>query len=326
MKKQASLNLLITDNTAEKKALDGHLMLVATESGFKSIDSTGSEAEIGGGSQVFGDWIPFEPTGQVVLWHNFNDAFAPGILQLRSGNKIYDMGNRVSYNTNDITIDFTGLELTGEHWARFAGSKLAMAEITMPDGAIATYENYSGDTWSDTSGNSKDLVKSGTVTQEGGAAVFTDNTGKLTCNSGFGLSSQATVCMVVSIPEGNTNWFACELGLLGVYESTLTFGNNNHEYTASADISTILQPNKPVSIILTINGNNINYYVNNVKLDLGEIDNWSKSAESALGNVYQDNYSFAGGKIFQCVIYDSVLTESVIERCYSYAKKTYSIG
>ena len=50
MKKQASLNLLITDNTAEKKALDGHLMLVATESGFKSIDSTGSEAEIGGGS------------------------------------------------------------------------------------------------------------------------------------------------------------------------------------------------------------------------------------------------------------------------------------
>lgn len=324
------------DHAHEISDVDGLQSALDAKGTVKSVngvepDSSGNVTiETGGGgggeSSSFGEWIPIEPAGEVVVAHNFNDAFAPGVLQLETGGKLYNIDSRVKFNTNDIVIDFTGLELEGEHNARFFGSLASMANLEMPAGAVARYEDYTGSMWSDTSGNSKNLNPSGTVNQDGGAAVFTDNTGKLTCNSGFGLSSQATVCMVVSVPEGSTCWFACELGLFGVFESALSFGDSNRYYIKSADISTILQPNKPASIIFTVNGNNISYYVNNVKLDLGEMDFWDQDVESALGNVYPHKYPFAGGKIYQCVIYDSILTESDIARCYRYAKHKYVIG
>ena len=296
--------------------------IVQSVNGNKPDASGNVTIETGGGGEAssFGEWIPIDPSGEVVITHNFNDAFAPGVLQLEN------IDSRVKFNANDIIIDFTGLELAGEHRARFFGSLASMAKLDMPVGAVARYEDYTGSPWSDTSGNSRDLTSSGTVNQEGGAAVFTDNTGKLTCNAGFGLSSTATVCMVASVPESGTCWFACELGVFGVFESALSLGDRNRYYIKSADISTILQPNKPASIIFTLNGNNINYYVNNVKLELGEMDFWDQDVDSALGNVYPSRYPFAGGKIFQCVIYDSVLTESDIARCYRYAKHKYAIG
>lgn len=301
--------------------------IVQSVNGNKPDASGNVTIETGGGeSSSFGEWIPIEPAGEVVIVHNFNDAFAPGVLQLETGGNLYNIDSRVKFNTNDIIIDFTGLELAGEHRARFFGSLASMANLDMPAGAVARYEDYTGNAWNDTSGNSRNLNSSGTVNQDGGAAVFPDSSGKLTCNSGFGLSSQATVCMVVSVPEGSTCWFACELGVFGVFESALSLGDRNRYYTKSADISTILQPNKPANIIFTVNGNNISYYVNNVKLDLGEMDFWDQDVESALGNVYPHKYPFAGGKIFQCVIYDSILAESDIARCYRYAKHKFGIA
>ena len=287
----------------------------------------GSEVGGGGGgeSSSFGEWIPIDPSGEVVINHNFNDAFAPGVLQLETGGKLYNIDSRVKFNTNDIIIDFTGLELEGEHNVRFFGSLASMANIDMPVGAIARYEDYTGNAWADASGNSRNLNSSGTVNQDGGAAVFPDSSGKLTCSSGFGLTSTATICMVISAPDGNSCWLTCELGTIGLYNNTFNFGNTSSDFAASADVGTAMQPGKVVNLVITVNGSNINYYLNNVKLGLGSTDRWETQVEATLGNVY-DRYPFSGGKIFQCVIYDSVLTESDIARCYRYAKHKYVIG
>lgn len=301
--------------------------IVQSVNGNKPDASGNVTIETGGGgeSSSFGEWIPFEPTGQVVIAHNFNDAFAPGVLQLETGGKLYNIDSRVKFNANDIIIDFTGLELAGEHNARFFGSLASMANIDMPVGAVARYEDYTGSTWSDTSGNSRNLTSSGTVNQEGGAAVFPDSSGKLTCSSGFGLTSTATICMVLSAPAGNSCWLTCELGTIGLYNNTFNFGNTSSSFAASADVGTAMQAGKVVNVIVTVNGSNINYYLNNVKLGLGSTDRWETSVEATLGNVY-DRYPFTGGKIFQCVIYDSGLTESDIACCYRYAKHKYAIG
>lgn len=318
----------ISDVNGLQSALDGK-GTVKSVNGVEPDAGGNVTIETGGGgggeSSSFGEWIPIEPAGEVVVAHNFNDSFAPGVLQLETGGKLYNIDSRVKFNTNDIVIDFTGLELEGEHNARFFGSLASMANLEMPAGAVARYEDYTGSMWSDTSGNSKNLNPSGTVNQDGGAAVFPDSSGKLTCSSGFGLTSTATICMVISAPDGNSCWLTCELGTIGLYNNTFNFGNTSSYFAASADVGTAMQPGKVVNLVITVNGSNINYYLNNVKLGLGSTDRWETPVEATLGNVY-DRYPFSGGKIFQCVIYDSVLTESDIARCYRYAKHKYVIG
>lgn len=274
-------------------------------------------------TNAFGEWIIFEPSGQVMLTHNFNDRFAVGILQLLDADgRIYSLNDRVTYNTNYINIDYTGLSLTGTHKARFFNSSASMGGLQPPTGALALYENYSGGNWTDSSGNGYDLTASGSITAQNGEAYFPDATGKLLAATNWPLGNNVTFSVVVSAQD-RVCWFGCSKGILGVFDNGFTFGKTNTSYGHSAQIPTAVLPGK-FHLLMTLNGTSVQYYLNGEQMELSGTDNWTTDTVDGLGNVYA-NYPFTNHTIAHCAIYNSTLTAEDISQCWNYVKAKYNL-
>lgn len=274
-------------------------------------------------TNAFGEWINFEPSGQVMLTHNFNDRFAVGILQLLDADgRIYSLNDRVTYNTNYINIDYTGLLLTGTHKARFFNSSASMGGFQPPAGALALYENYSGGNWADSSGNGYDLTASGSITAQNGEAFFPDATGKLLAATNWPLGNKVTFSVVVSAQD-RVCWFGCSKGILGIYNNGFTFGKTDTLYGHSARIPTAVLSGK-FHLLMTLNGTSVQYYLNGEQMELSDTDNWTTDTVDGLGNVYT-NYPFTSHTIAHCAIYNSILTAEDISKCWNYVKAKYNL-
>lgn len=274
-------------------------------------------------TNAFGEWISFEPSGQVMLTHNFNDRFAVGILQLLDADgRIYSLNDRVTYNTNYINIDYTGLSLTGSHKARFFNSSASMGGLQPPTGALALYENYSGGNWADSSGNGYDLTASGSITAQNGEAYFPDATGKLLAATNWPLGNNVTFSVVVSA-KNRVCWFGCSKGILGIYNKGFTFGKTNASYGHSAQIPTAVLSGK-FHLLMTLNGTAVQYYLNGEQMELSGTDDWTTATVDGLGNVYA-NYPFTSHTIAHCAIYNSILTAEDISKCWNYVKAKYNL-
>lgn len=274
-------------------------------------------------TNAFGEWINFEPSGQVMLTHNFNDRFAVGILQLLDADgRIYSLNDRVTYNTNYINIDYTGLLLTGTHKARFFNSSASMGGFQPPAGALALYENYSGGNWADSSGNGYDLTASGSITAQNGEAFFPDATGKLLAATNWPLGNNVTFSVVVSAQD-RVCWFGCSKGILGIYNNGFTFGKTNALHGHSAQIPTAVLSGK-FHLLMTLNGTSVQYYLNGEQMELSGTDNWTTATVDGLGNVYT-NYPFTSHTIAHCAIYNSILTAEDISKCWNYVKAKYNL-
>lgn len=274
-------------------------------------------------TNAFGEWINFEPSGQVMLTHNFNDRFAVGILQLLDADgRIYSLNDRVTYNTNYINIDYTGLLLTGTHKARFFNSSASMGGLQPPAGALALYENYSGGNWADSSGNGYDLTASGSITAQNGEAFFPDATGKLLSATNWPLGNKVTFSVVVSAQD-RVCWFGCSKGILGIFNNGFTFGKTNTLYGHSAQIPTAVLSGK-FHLLMTLNGTSVQYYLNGEQMELSGTDDWTTDTVDGLGNVYT-NYPFTSHTIAHCAIYNSILTAEDISKCWNYVKAKYNL-
>lgn len=274
-------------------------------------------------TNAFGEWINFEPSGQVMLTHNFNDRFAVGILQLLDADgRIYSLNDRVTYNTNYINIDYTGLLLTGTHKARFFNSSASMGGFQPPAGALALYENYSGGNWADSSGNGYDLTASGSITAQNGEAFFPDATGKLLAATNWPLGNKVTFSVVVSAQD-RVCWFGCSKGILGIFDNGFTFGKTNDHYGHSARIPTAVLSGK-FHLLMTLNGTSVQYYLNGEQMELSGTDDWTTATVDGLGNVYT-NYPFTSHTIAHCAIYNSILTAEDISKCWNYVKAKYNL-
>lgn len=274
-------------------------------------------------TNAFGEWINFEPSGQVMLTHNFNDRFAVGILQLLDDDgHIYSLNDRVTYNTNYINIDYTGLLLTGTHKARFFNSSASMGGLKPPAGALALYENYSGGNWADSSGNGYDLTASGSITAQNGEAFFPDATGKLLAATNWPLGNNVTFSVVVSAQD-RVCWFGCSKGILGIYNNGFTFGKTDTLYGHSAQIPTAVLSGK-FHLLMTLNGTSVQYYLNGEQMKLSDTDEWSTATVDGLGNVYT-KYPFTSHTIAHCAIYNSILTAEDISKCWNYVKAKYNL-
>lgn len=274
-------------------------------------------------TNAFGEWINFEPSGQVMLTHNFNDRFAVGILQLLDADgRIYSLNDRVTYNTNYINIDYTGLLLTGTHKARFFNSSASMGGLQPPTGALALYENYSGGNWADSSGNGYDLTASGSITAQNGEAFFPDATGKLLAATNWPLGNKVTFSVVVSAQD-RVCWFGCSKGILGIYNNGFTFGKTDTPYGHSAQIPTAVLSGK-FHLLMTLNGTSVQYYLNGEQMELSGTDYWTTATVDGLGNVYT-KYPFTSHTIAHCAIYNSILTAEDISKCWNYVKAKYNL-
>lgn len=274
-------------------------------------------------TNAFGEWINFEPSGQVMLTHNFNDRFAVGILQLLDADgRIYSLNDRVTYNTNYINIDYTGLLLTGTHKARFFNSSASMGGFQPLTGALALYENYSGGNWADSSGNGYDLTASGSITAQNGEAFFPDATGKLLAATNWPLGNNVTFSVVVSAQD-RVCWFGCSKGILGIYNNGFTFGKTDTIHGHSAQIPTAVLSGK-FHLLMTLNGTSVQYYLNGEQMELSGTDNWTTATVDGLGNVYT-KYPFTSHTIAHCAIYNSILTAEDISKCWNYVKAKYNL-
>ena len=302
-------HLQFPDGSIPPKTVNGQL---PDESGNVTVETN-----------AFGEWIIFEPSGQVMLTHNFNDRFAVGILQLLDADgRIYSLNDRVTYNTNYINIDYTGLSLTGTHKARFFNSSASMGGLQPPTGALALYENYSGGNWTDSSGNGYDLTASGSITAQNGEAYFPDATGKLLAATNWPLGNNVTFSVVVSAQD-RVCWFGCSKGILGVFDNGFTFGKTNTSYGHSAQIPMAVLSGK-FHLLMTLNGTSVQYYLNGEQMELSGTDNWTTATVDGLGNVYA-NYPFTNHTIAHCAIYNSTLTAEDISQCWNYVKAKYNL-
>ena len=79
-------------------------------------------------SNLFGEWISFQPTGNVTINHNFGDKFSVNFIQLLDDtDNLYDLSGRLKYNDNSIVINYNGLECSGTHKIRFTNSLSTMS-------------------------------------------------------------------------------------------------------------------------------------------------------------------------------------------------------
>ena len=168
------------------------------------LENTASKTDLEALS--FGEWISFTPSGTVVITHNFNDADAPGVLQLRDdAGRPYALDRRIQYSDNLISINYAGLELTGLHKVRFFRSATSMIDRTMPTGAAALYENYTGGTWLDSTGGGHDLNAAGTITASNGGAVFDSSDDLFTPATTWDMTTGAyTISLVMQTSKTNS--------------------------------------------------------------------------------------------------------------------------
>lgn len=329
-----------------KVALEGGISLGVDANGdLKKIDETGEISDIGAGTVKsvngqlpdesgnvtietggvgFGEWIEFTPADIVVVTHNFNDADAPGILQLRDNNgHPYELGCRTQFSANQITIDYSGLELSGTHTMRFFQSDASMIVLVMPEGAVALYENYTGGTWTDSTGGGHDLTAAGTITASDGGAVFDSSSDKFTPTSTWDLTAGAnTVSLVLEAEKSNMVFMSVADDVqYGYYNNGFTTGSNSvTSDTVSLDT---LDVSKPVHWVFVRNGSNTTYYLNGVLLSNKSTDAWSVDPVDGIGSV-DTRYPFTG-TIYHVAVYDAQLTADQVQQCWTYVKKTYNL-
>lgn len=286
------------------------------------LENTVSKAEL---EQVsFGDWISFNPSGIVFITHNFNNADAPGILQLRDNNgHPYELGCRTQFSANQITIDYSGLELSGTHTMRFFRSDASMIDLMMPDGAVALYENYTGGTWTDSTGGGHDLTATGTITASDGGAVFDSSSDKFTPASTWDLTAGAnTVSLVLEAEKSNMVFMSVADDVqYGYYNNGFTTGSNS--VTSDTVSLNTLDVSKPAHWVFVRNGSNTTYYLNGVLLPNKSTDSWSVNPVDGIGSV-DTRYPFTG-TIYHVAVYDAQLTADQVQQCWMYVKKTYNL-
>lgn len=287
------------------------------------LENTVSKAEL---EQVsFGDWISFNPSGIVFITHNFNNADAPGIVQLKdSDGNLYELNRRVKFNANQIQIDYTGFEVSGTHKIRFYRSDASMIELELPGGAVASYDNYTGGVWTDSTGSGHDLNAAGTVTAgSDGGAVFNDSADLLTPNTPWNLTAGAnTVSIVLKTSNSNTAFLSTASDVqYGYYNNHLCAGSNAYQLnTVSLDT---LDDTKPVHWVFVRNGSEITYYLNGVKLNAQSTDSWSVTPTDAIGTV-DTRYPF-NGTVYHVAVYDRTLTDDEAVQCFAYVKEKYNL-
>lgn len=271
-----------------------------------------------------GEWISFTPSGTVLITHNFNDANAPGILQLRDENKqFYQLDRRIQYTDNQISINYAGLNLAGIHTARFFRSATSMINRTMPDGATAFYEDYTGGTWLDSTGGGYDLTAAGTITASSGGAVFDSSDDLFTPASAWGLTTGAnTISIVLQTTKSNSVF----LGIAG--DVQYGYYNNNFICGSSAVTSQYVSldtadVSKPVHWMIVRNGSNTSYYLNGISLNTTGTDNYSKTPIDGLGQV-DSRYQFAG-TVYHLALYNTILTAEQLMQCWNYVSGKYSL-
>lgn len=286
------------------------------------LENTVSKAEL---EQVsFGDWISFTPSGTVVITHNFNDADAPGVLQLRDdAGHPYTLDRRVQYSDNLISINYAGLELTGLHKVRFFRSTTAMIDRTMPTGAAALYENYTGGTWLDSTGGGHDLNAAGTITASNGGAVFDSSDDLFTPATAWDMTTGAyTISLVMQTSKTNSVF----LGISG----DVQYGYYNSNFIAGASsittnyvsLSTVSE-STPVHWLIVRNGSTTEYYLNGTKLDSAGTDYYSNTPTDGLGHV-DSRYPF-NGTVYHLALYNTILNAEQLVQCWSYVSDKYNL-
>ena len=156
MKDQASLNLLIVDSPIDNKALDGHLALVATQSGFKAINSSGTETEIGGSvdeSRLLPIASPFNPFLIADGVIGDNNEHCKFLLQPSTSNmEIVDsaFGNETpvdvetpTYSGETIQVDENGdLICTGQSNGSLDSIAVSIPANSLPETVLVTNHEW----------------------------------------------------------------------------------------------------------------------------------------------------------------------------------------
>ena len=286
------------------------------------LENTASKTDLEALS--FGEWISFTPSGTVVITHNFNDADAPGVLQLRDdAGHPYTLDRRIQYSDNLISINYAGLELTGLHKVRFFRSTTAMIDRTMPTGAAALYENYTGGTWLDSTGGGHDLNAAGTITASNGGAVFDSSDDLFTPATAWDMTTGAyTISIVMQASKTNSVFLGISGDVqYGYYNSNFIAGANSIT-TNYVSLSTVPE-STPVHWLIVRNGSTTEYYLNGTKLDSAGTDYYSNTPTDGLGHV-DSRYPF-NGTVYHLALYNTILNAEQLVQCWSYVSDKYNL-